>query len=128
MSDERPAPPPQDPSGRSKRRSALETGFERWLDRQLHKIYDPVLDEGIPDDLACLLDGFDARTERPADAPATTPDQQPTAEPPARDLPVAGSAAGSVDVDAPVDPDAIPDTIEDKPDGEALGDARRERS
>ena len=28
----------------------LERGFDRWLNRQLHRIYDPVLSEAVPDE------------------------------------------------------------------------------
>jgi hypothetical protein len=41
----------------------LERGFERWLNGQLHRIYDPVLSEAVPDEIARLLDGFDAAPE-----------------------------------------------------------------
>lgn len=64
---EDPAPPEQ---AQLRRRSALEAGFDRWLDRQLHKIYDPVLDENVPDDLKKLLEKFD---ERPASDPTDGP-------------------------------------------------------
>ena len=37
------------------------TGFDRWLNRQLHKIYDPILDETIPDDINDLLERFERR-------------------------------------------------------------------
>lgn len=49
--------------GAASRRNPLDSGFERWLDRKLHDLYDPILNEAIPDDLARLLDQFD---ERPA--------------------------------------------------------------
>jgi Anti-sigma factor NepR len=52
--DGRPSPG----GGPKKPRPALEAGFDRWLDRQLHEIYDPVLDEAIPDEIASLLDRF----------------------------------------------------------------------
>lgn len=51
-------PPPGTPP---KRPSALEAGFERWLNTQLHKMYDPVLEERIPDELSRLLEAFDER-------------------------------------------------------------------
>ncbi len=38
-----------------------DTGFDRWLNRQLHKIYDPILDETIPDDINDLLERFERR-------------------------------------------------------------------
>jgi len=46
---------------RMKRRSSLDAGFDRYLSRQLHEIYDPVLNEAIPDEIAALLDEFDQR-------------------------------------------------------------------
>lgn len=47
-----------------KRRSSLEAGFDRWLNRQLHEIYDPVLNEAIPDEMAKLLDQFEGDPEK----------------------------------------------------------------
>jgi hypothetical protein len=49
--------------GPAGRRGPLDAGFERWLDRQLHDLYDPILNEPIPDDLARLLDRFDSRPD-----------------------------------------------------------------
>ena len=46
-----------------KRRSSLEAGFDRWLNRQLHEIYDPVLNEAIPDEIASLLDQFERKPD-----------------------------------------------------------------
>lgn len=55
------------PSGdRNKRRSALDAGFDRWLNTQLHKMYDPVLEERVPDELNRLLEAFD---EAPPEGP-----------------------------------------------------------
>lgn len=42
----------------SERRSAKDAGFDRWLGRQLHAIYDPVLEEELPENLRVLLEGF----------------------------------------------------------------------
>ncbi len=33
-------------------------GFDRWVRRQLHQLYDPVSNEPLPDRLADLLDRF----------------------------------------------------------------------
>ncbi len=44
-----------------KRRSAKDVGFDRWLGKQLHAIYDPVLDEELPEGLRQLIDGFEPR-------------------------------------------------------------------
>lgn len=38
----------------------LERGFDRWLNRQLHRIYDPVLSEAVPDEIMRLLEEFEA--------------------------------------------------------------------
>lgn len=54
----------QDPSEQAssrKRRSARDAGFDRWLGKQLHAIYDPVLDEELPESLRLLIDGFEPR-------------------------------------------------------------------
>ena len=36
----------------------VERGFDRWLNWQLHRIYDPVLGEPVPDEMMRLLDQF----------------------------------------------------------------------
>ena len=36
-----------------------DAAFDRWLNRQLHKVYDPVLGEPLPADIQSLLDKFD---------------------------------------------------------------------
>jgi hypothetical protein len=41
-----------------KRRSSLDAGFDTYLSRELHQLYDPVLGEAIPDEMAALLRGF----------------------------------------------------------------------
>ena len=57
-----------EPPGRGARgggaRSPIDAGFDRWLDKQLHRLYDPVLNEDVPDDIARLIEGF---AERPRD-------------------------------------------------------------
>ena len=50
----------------------VERGFERWLNRQLHRIYDPVLGEPVPDEMMRLLDQFAAK-------PPSSPEQEETA-------------------------------------------------
>lgn len=65
-------PPVTTPRERRRQRSALDAGFDRWLSRQLHQMYDPVLGEPLPAELAELLSGFDERSGTPAaedDAP-----------------------------------------------------------
>ena len=42
-----------------KRRSPIDAGFDRWLDRQLHDIYDPILNEAVPDEIERLLRELD---------------------------------------------------------------------
>ena len=46
---------------RRDRRSRLDAGWDRWLDRSLHDLFDPVLDESIPSDLSELLDRFEKK-------------------------------------------------------------------
>ncbi len=55
--------------GHGRRRSALDHGFDRWLSKQLHQIYDPVLTEAVPEDMMRLLDRFDGPGEEAGDAP-----------------------------------------------------------
>jgi hypothetical protein len=38
--------------------AVVDRGFDRWLNRQLHRIYDPVLGEPVPDEMLRLLDQF----------------------------------------------------------------------
>ena len=57
------APPGAAPEGMAgsepmKRRSSLDAGFDTYLSRELHQLYDPVLGEAIPDEMAALLSGF----------------------------------------------------------------------
>jgi hypothetical protein len=44
--------------------SMLERGFDRWLNRQLHRLYDPVLAEDVPDEIMRLLDQFEPRLDQ----------------------------------------------------------------
>ena len=39
----------------------VERGFDRWLNRQLHRRYDQVLTEPVPDELLRLLDQFEPK-------------------------------------------------------------------
>ena len=39
--------------------SSLDRGFDRWLNRQLHVFFDPVLDQKVPDEIATLLEQFE---------------------------------------------------------------------
>lgn len=36
-------------------------GFDRWLDRSLHELYDKVLGEDLPEDLRKLIEKFDSK-------------------------------------------------------------------
>ena len=37
----------------------LDQGWDRWLNRQLHRLYDPVLAEAVPDRIMRLLEQFE---------------------------------------------------------------------
>jgi hypothetical protein len=61
-----------DADGRSKlqtdKKKMLEQrGFDRWLNRKLHEIYDEVLTEGVPDYLMRLVGEFDSEADTPPD-------------------------------------------------------------
>src|SRR4051794_21646126 len=58
--------PAASPAGNAPR-SRVDVGFDRWLRNRLHSLYDPVLNEKVPDELEALLDRF---TTRPPDGPA----------------------------------------------------------
>lgn len=45
----------------------LDRGFDRWLVRQLRRVYDPVLTEAVPEDITRLLDRFDLGADTPPD-------------------------------------------------------------
>jgi hypothetical protein len=45
----------------------VERGFDRWLNRQLHRIYDPVLGEPVPDEMLRLLDQFGPKPQPDAE-------------------------------------------------------------
>ena len=46
------------------KRTQTDAGFDSWLDRTVHKLYDPVLDEAIPDELAELLNRFESKHDK----------------------------------------------------------------
>lgn len=46
----------------------VERGFDRWLNRQLHRIYDPVLGEPVPEEMLRLLEQFGSKLQ-PDDEP-----------------------------------------------------------
>lgn len=52
-------------SDRPRRRKPPDIGFDQWLDKQLHNLYDPVLNEAVPEEIARLLDQFEPRTAAP---------------------------------------------------------------
>lgn len=49
--------------------SNVDAGFDRWLSRQLHKMYDDVLNEDIPQELIDLVKNHPAEPSRNEDAP-----------------------------------------------------------
>jgi hypothetical protein len=53
--------------GDDKDGTMLDQGFDRFLSRELHRLYDSVLNEAIPEDLALLLQQFDERPKKPSD-------------------------------------------------------------
>lgn len=44
-----------------------DRGFDMFLNRQLHLLYDPVLHEPIPEEMMRLLEGFDDRPQPGSD-------------------------------------------------------------
>lgn len=40
-----------------------DQAFDQWVARQLHKVYDEVLSEPVPDELLRLVERFDARSD-----------------------------------------------------------------
>lgn len=59
--------------------AAEEQPFDRWLRKQLHAIYDEVVNEPLPADLVRLIDqDADRARQEAAGAPApTTPPEKP---------------------------------------------------
>ena len=57
--------------GRERGRSPTDAGFDRWLDKQLHAWYEPVLHEGIPESLSEILEKFDSRARGKPDKSQT---------------------------------------------------------
>ncbi len=49
------------PGRKIAKRRKDDTGVDQWFTRRLHDLYDPVLNEKIPDDLSRLLDDFAKR-------------------------------------------------------------------
>lgn len=56
---------------RVKHRSSPDIGFDRYLSRQLHEIYDPILSEAVPDEIAKLLEQFEPRPDGADKTPET---------------------------------------------------------
>lgn len=48
-----------------------DPGFDRWLNRQLHGLYDPILAEAVPPEILKLIEQFD---DRPASLKDPPPD------------------------------------------------------
>jgi Anti-sigma factor NepR len=44
-----------------------DRGFDRWLNRQLHRLYDPVLGEAVPDEMMRLLEQFEPKPQPKAE-------------------------------------------------------------
>lgn len=42
-----------------------DVAFDRWLQRSLHKLYGPVVEGKLPQDLAALLDRFESKAGKP---------------------------------------------------------------
>lgn len=47
----------------------LDRAFDRWLNRQLHRLYDPVLVEAVPDEIMRLLEQFETRADPAPEKP-----------------------------------------------------------
>lgn len=47
----------------------LDRAFDRWLNRQLHRLYDPVLAEAVPEEIMRLLEQFETRSGPPPETP-----------------------------------------------------------
>lgn len=58
------------PEGSGTGESMQERVFDRWLDRQLHRLFDPVLSEEVPDDIMRLLDKFEKGPDDPSEGGA----------------------------------------------------------
>jgi hypothetical protein len=46
----------------------LDRAFDRWLNNQLHRLYDPVLAETVPEEMMRLLEQFETRTGPPSES------------------------------------------------------------
>jgi hypothetical protein len=55
MARRKPPEGPDDRKGRPKAEPSQDELFRRWLEQQLHRRFDPVLEEPVPDDLLDLL-------------------------------------------------------------------------
>ncbi len=54
-------PAPESKMGRSRKRG--EPGFDRWMTKRLHEVFDPVVEEKVPDEFERLLDEFAQRSD-----------------------------------------------------------------
>jgi len=52
-------PVPERKAGRSRKRG--EPGFDRWLTERLHDVFDPVVNEKVPEEFERLLEDFAKR-------------------------------------------------------------------
>lgn len=69
--DEKMRPAPQSAGARSRSRSSGERPFDKWLQKQLHAMYDEIASEPLPRDLLGVIER-DAASSGAADEPRTT--------------------------------------------------------
>jgi hypothetical protein len=53
------------PNSQGKPETRPELGFDRWLGKQLHGLYDPILNEDVPEDIVKLIECFSRRDSEP---------------------------------------------------------------
>jgi hypothetical protein len=61
MARKRPPNEGSERKGRARTEPSPDELFRRWLEQQLHKRFDPVLEEPVPDDLLALLQRQDSQ-------------------------------------------------------------------
>lgn len=52
---------PESKMGNSRKRG--EPGFDRWITKRLHEVFDPVVEEKVPDEFERLLEEFAQRSD-----------------------------------------------------------------
>jgi hypothetical protein len=55
-----------------RKRSRADAQFDSWLVDRLHRVYDPVLQEPLPEDLLRLVESFDNGNDKSEPAAPTT--------------------------------------------------------